>query len=170
MSEAVTTELVLLIRAMKLGIWVAAVYDLLRIFRQVIKHNLWGIGVEDALYWCYVGVKFFWLLYEHNEGRLRWYLIAGATLGMFLYSITVGRAIVAICSKVIDRIKLVLRNVYCHLRQIIMPPFRKAKASVQAKRYAADQAVRQQRQKMRRQIKNKLTRLAKMIKIVLCKQ
>ena len=63
MSELVVAELMLLLRALKLGIWIAVVYDLLRIFRRIITHNVWAIGVEDGLYWCYVGTEFFKLLY-----------------------------------------------------------------------------------------------------------
>ncbi|MBE5851574.1 MAG: hypothetical protein E7299_01265 [Lachnospiraceae bacterium] len=170
MSELVVAELMLLLRALKLGIWIAVVYDLLRIFRRIITHNVWAIGVEDGLYWCYVGSEFFKLLYEYNEGRLRWYLIAGAMIGMLLYSITIGRSLVRFSSRIICYLKGVFYRTYTKTRKTLALPYGKAVNKYQAKKKAFQISLSRQSSKFRKRLRNQLTQMKKMVKIILCKQ
>ena len=170
MSELVVAELMLLLRALKLGIWIAVVYDLLRIFRRIITHNVWAIGVEDGLYWCYVGTEFFKLLYKYNEGRLRWYLIAGAMIGMLLYSMTIGKSFVRFCSKIICYLKGILYRTYTKTKRTLSVPCGKAMNKYQAKRKAFQMLLSRQTSKFWKHLINQLTRMKKMVKIILCKQ
>ena len=170
MSELVATELELLLRALKLGIWIAVVYDLLRIFRRAFEHNVWAIGVEDGLYWCYVGVQFFHLLYEYNEGRLRLYLIVGAMLGMLLYSITIGRFVVKACTKVIHHLKRFINSTYVKTQKKISKPYSMARAVLCAKYRSIQILIKSRINKLWKHLRNKLTRLKKIVKIILCKQ
>lgn len=49
------------------------------------------VNLEDLLYWTWCFCVSFVLLYYGNHGMIRAFAVAGAALGMFLYSMTLGR-------------------------------------------------------------------------------
>ena len=59
-------------------------YDMLRIFRHLLKHKTAFLAVEDVIYWLICAIGIFALLYEENGGLLRWFVIGGAAAGMLL--------------------------------------------------------------------------------------
>lgn len=75
----------LMIEAFEIGIWFAAVYDCIRIFRRVWPHNRFFVNVEDILFWIYCAGSVFDFLYWKNNDAYRWFSVLGAGMGMFLY-------------------------------------------------------------------------------------
>ena len=53
MSSQIVEETLFLYHAVLLGVFVAVIYDVIRIFRRVIKHNRFFISLEDILYWIF---------------------------------------------------------------------------------------------------------------------
>ena len=99
MSMQIRYEAWLLLLSLMVGCWLMLVYDLLRVLRLMIKHSSLVRGVEDFLFWIYAGAATFMLLYEHNDGSLRLYAIAGVLFGMLLYDKIVSRFLFAALKK-----------------------------------------------------------------------
>ena len=74
-------ELLFFCRTFLAGVLLAAAYDILRIFRNVISHNDFFVSLEDLLYWCMAGVFLFSVIYLENDGVIRVYALAGICLG-----------------------------------------------------------------------------------------
>ena len=74
----------LLLRSVLWGIGLAALYDVLRILRGVIRHRQGVRSLEDLAYWCFTACSLFWLLFSGNNGTVRWYILAGAGAGAWL--------------------------------------------------------------------------------------
>ena len=83
-SETIAGEGSLLLASVLFGAGLMMLYDMLRIFRHLLKHKTAFLAVEDVRYWLICAVGIFALLYEENGGLLRWFVIGGAAAGMLL--------------------------------------------------------------------------------------
>lgn len=91
MSDTIIREWYFGCYAVLTGAIFAWVYDNLRLCRRLIHHNRVMVNLEDLLYWTWCFCVSFVLLYYGNHGMIRAFAVAGAALGMFLYSMTLGR-------------------------------------------------------------------------------
>ena len=103
MSESIVVEMTFLFHCFLMGILITAVYDIFLVLRRVIRHNMFLVSVEDILFWLACAIAVFFMLYEENNGVLRWFAVLGAALGMILYKATVSRFIVNFMSTVIEK-------------------------------------------------------------------
>lgn len=87
------------LQAVFAGNLVYLVYSMIRVFRRILKHNLFWVSVEDAVFWIVAGVYLFLTLYHASNGRIRWYFI----LGIFIGGILTHRVISKIIKKYIDK-------------------------------------------------------------------
>lgn len=102
------------------------------------------------------------MLYEENNGILRWFAVFGASLGMIVYKLSISVTIVNVVSKLIGRVVSVLRRIFSFL-------FRPFKAGGRKVLLAYRHSSKKSR-KVCRCLKNKLTGRIKLLKIVLCKR
>ena len=72
-------------KAFLCGLFLALLYDGIRLFRRLIRHGKRAVAVEDLLYWLACGVLIFRMLYRENSGAVRGFAIAAVVLGMLLY-------------------------------------------------------------------------------------
>ncbi len=84
-SEAVFHEAHACWRSLAVGIVLMMIYDAFRLFRLLVKHSAWMIGVEDVIYWVFASFTVFGLFYLENDGALRFYMIGAVIFGMILY-------------------------------------------------------------------------------------
>ena len=91
MSGVIRYEAWLLMLSLATGGWLMLVYDTLRVFRLMIRHSAFAVGLEDFFYWIGAGVVTFNLLYQQNDGGLRAYVIGGVLGGMILYNRLISR-------------------------------------------------------------------------------
>ena len=147
-----------LLHAFLLGIFVTFLYDLLRIFRRIVPHNLFLVSAEDLGFWIYCGAKVFLLMYHESNGTLRWFAVFGALLGMALYRKLCSPFLVKYVSMILGK---ALGWVSWPLRRLLRLAGRGA-----AKTGSGIAAVVH---RIGRQIKNKLTYFLKMLKIGLKK-
>ena len=91
MSGVIRYEAWLLMLSLATGGWLMLVYDTLRVFRLMIRHSAFAVGLEDFFYWIGAGVVTFNLLYQQNDGGLRAYVIGGVLGGMILYDRMISR-------------------------------------------------------------------------------
>lgn len=161
MSSQIVEETLFLYHAVLLGVFVAVIYDVIRIFRRVVYHNRFFIALEDILYWVFCAWEVFYLLYKESSGVLRWFAILGIALGMFLYMISISRFVVHFISKAINKCLHILEKIIGFL----LTPFRKAadKIGVTSKR------TKHFTKRGGHFLKKKLTASGKVLKILLYK-
>lgn len=158
MSGQIVSEGQFLFSCFLSGICITAVYDCFRIFRRVIRHGTFWIALEDLVFWFGAAVFLFFMLYETNNGVIRWFSIAGAAVGMLIYKYTIGEHLVEIMSTIIktiqDIVKRFLRFLFRPIKRLINRALSKG---------------RKLRKKLKKQVKKKLTGDIKKVKIILCK-
>ena len=86
-----------------LGVVITFVYDGFLILRRLIKHNMLLISLEDMIFWIACAIGVFYMLYEENNGILRWFAVLGATLGMIAYKASISSFVVKGISMIIER-------------------------------------------------------------------
>ncbi|MBQ1193448.1 MAG: spore cortex biosynthesis protein YabQ [Lachnospiraceae bacterium] len=129
MSYFLTTQASQFLLAMCAGMFLSAVYDVIIIFRNVIKHNSFWLNVEDFLYWNFVGIFLYIVIFISNDGILRWFIIASAFLGAYLFHASIGRFVVKYSSIAIKFIintvlKKPIKKVTIVILKILKKPFR----------------------------------------------
>ena len=85
MSPSIHFEARLLVLGIVAGAGLMALYDVLRVFRMLIRHSWLWVGLEDLGYWIFAGFAVFYLLYRENDGALRLYVIGTVGVVMILY-------------------------------------------------------------------------------------
>ena len=83
MSPGILKELHFFGLAVLRGMFILALYDVIRIVRRVAPHGVWTVAAEDLCYWVGTALLIFQLLYRENDGALRGYalLAVGAVSG-----------------------------------------------------------------------------------------
>lgn len=94
MSPDIIEELLVVGSAFAGGAFITVVYDGLRIFRRIIYHGNFWIGVEDLIFWIWTAFWIFSVLYRGNDGELRFYTLFSMALGMIVYHKTVSEPLV----------------------------------------------------------------------------
>ena len=90
MSLGIIKELQFFMLAVLRGVGILILYDLIRIFRRVVPHNVAAIAVEDVAYWIGTALLVFQLLYQENDGAVRGYALFAVAAGMILYHQTLS--------------------------------------------------------------------------------
>ena len=85
------------------GIVITFVYDLIRIFRRMIPHGNFWIGIEDFLFWLWTSFWIFSVFYRENDGTLRLYTILMLIFGMLIYHHVVSEPFVNIVGKILKK-------------------------------------------------------------------
>ena len=85
MSPNIHFEVRLLVMGIMAGAGLMALYDLLRLFRALVPHGWFWMGLEDLGYWIFAGLAVFYLLYRENDGSLRLYVISTVFFTMIVY-------------------------------------------------------------------------------------
>lgn len=162
MSPDIVFEMDFLFHSFLTGILITILYDVLRIVRRVIPHNLLAVSVEDFFYWTFCSFFIFAMLIRENNGILRWFTVAGAMAGMFLYKKTLGFLFVKYVSLLFCRLLHLADRM---LRLLCRPLYLVQRRLFWVRRRSGN------RLKMGlRAVKKKLTRGKKMLKIILYKQ
>ena len=104
MSPEIELEICFLFHSFLMGILITVLYDLLRILRRLLPHNILAISLEDFLYWIVCSLLVFAMLIRENNGILRWFAVAGAMAGMLLYKLTLGALFVKYVSLLLQKI------------------------------------------------------------------
>lgn len=161
-SQDITKEIMFLFHSFLLGIVITFVYDGFLVLRKLFKHTMLLISLEDMIFWIACALSVFCVLYEENNGMLRWFAVAGATLGMLVYKKTLSRPLVNGVSAVFSFLFRIMGKVW----KIIMKPFGfLAGKARKGGRYAGKKTVI-----LVKHIKKKLTEFKKTLKIILSKQ
>ena len=125
MSQVIVNELRVVAVAFLSGAFITIVYDIIRIFRRLISHGNFLIGVEDFLFWMWAALWIFSVLYRENDGNLRMYTLISMAIGMILYHKTLSGPLVGIFGKAIKKLKKALSKIIMKLtHNRLMRPWR----------------------------------------------
>jgi len=105
-------ENLFLLHSTIMGVYLAFLYDNIRIFRRVVTHNTLFVSLEDIVFWIYLGGEVFLLMYHESNGMMRWFSIVGAMAGIFLYKRLLGRYYVHYLSLVLKKIIQGIRQIF----------------------------------------------------------
>ncbi len=137
--------------ALTFGIFLGAVYDLVRILRIIAGVSDYGVdirfsgtysgkiknlfsgnrsrifssvfvAVTDFAFFMFAGISFILFLYCFNFGIFRWFILLSAILGFRLYYISIGRAVISLSGNIASVILFIINT----LIYIAMIPARKA--------------------------------------------
>lgn len=161
MSQDIVREVTFFSHSFLLGLGITLFYDIFLLMRKLVAHNLLFISLEDMIYWIACAIGVFYVLYEENNGILRWFAVLGAAAGMLAYKKTVGTFLIDIMSTIIRRIFRVLLR----LSNFLLRPLRFLGHKI---RHILGISGRRGR-KFGKTVKKKLTQGLKLLKITLCK-
>lgn len=116
MNESISMELYVFCEAIRMGLILAVVYDMLRIFRRVITRGTILVALEDIVFWIIAAFAVFNMIYENNSGNLRGYILVGLVIGIVLYELSLSKYFV---SNVSQCIRLVLHKVIKGIKIIV---------------------------------------------------
>lgn len=116
MSKNIIADLDLWLVSIAAGVGMAFAYDLLRLFRRLVRHGRFAVDVEDLLYWTVCFFASFVILYYGNNGVIRFVAVLGAALGMLFYSVTIGKIFVRFSYFLINK---TIGSAFRFLRKII---------------------------------------------------
>lgn len=162
MSPDIVIELYFLLHSFLTGVLITVLYDVLRILRRVIPHNILAVSLEDLFYWIVCSLLIFAMLIQENNGVLRWFAVAGAMTGMFLYKKTLGFLLVKYVSLLLNSLLHLVGSIF----GVIIKPLYLVKRRIMWERKKAPKRLKMGI----RRVKKKLTDGKKLLKIILCKQ
>ncbi|MCM1182256.1 MAG: spore cortex biosynthesis protein YabQ [Roseburia sp.] len=111
MSEDIIKDWYFWFSAAAAGFAMAFVYDLLRLFRRIVRHKRIFVDIEDLAFWTACFFASFTLLYYRNNGVIRFAAVLGAAAGMWLHHMTLGR-LLAPAVRLIKRINRGIAGVF----------------------------------------------------------
>lgn len=162
MSQDIINEVYFLADSVVVGIIITFAYDFILIGRRVVKHSLFFISLEDFIFWAACAVAVFYMLYEENNGILRWFAVFGAALGMLLYKKIVGGHFVRLMSLFIKK----EIHIICKVLGFILKPF----LWIVKKFSSFWKFIWKRAKKICKYVKKKLTSFVKMLKMGVSKQ
>ena len=161
MSPVIAEEGWFLLYSVLMGLVITVVYDILRIFRRVVRHGTFLVSVEDLLFWVACSFGIFNMLYYENNGMFRWFTVLGAAVGMLIYKKTFSDLFVRSFTALFCQIGKILTKVLYFLCTPVRAYIRWQKKMVKKAEKKAKSSGRIW--------KKQLTLRLKMVKIILCK-
>ena len=160
-SSEILNEVRLFANSVVLGAVLTFLYDGWLICRNVWKHNTFMVSIEDLSFWLATAIVVFIALREQNNGVLRWFLVVGAGIGMFLYKKSISRFYVNYISKIILHIVVYIKK----MAYFVFKPLIVAKNRANSGFSKANNGIK----KVTIMLKKRLTVCIKWFTIALCK-
>ena len=105
MTITISKELMYLFICLFNGFVLTMLYDLLRIFRRIIRHNKSIICLEDIIYGVFIGTYLFKVNFDNNDGTVRLFVLIALVFGGLIYSKLVSNSVVCVISRFFIKIK-----------------------------------------------------------------
>lgn len=161
-SQNIAKEVMFLFHSFLLGAVITFVYDGFLILRKLFKHTIFLISLEDLIFWIACALSVFYVLYEENNGMLRWFAVAGAAVGMIIYKKTLSPLIIFTVTKLLSFVF----NLTGKIVRMIIKPFE----FVGGKTRKGCRFVEKKAGYTRKLLRKKLTEFRKTLKIMIYKQ
>ena len=85
-------EFMVFLAAVLSGGIIRLVYRCISCFRQIVRHNLTVIGIEDLIFWIGTAVYVFVQIYHTTSGSIRWHFVLGVVFGAVISSLALWKA------------------------------------------------------------------------------
>lgn len=85
--SGVGEEANIFIQAVLSGFVVMGIYDMIRIFRRILPHNLTAVTLEDLFYWIGISLYLSVKIYLTSDGSIRWFFVTGTLAGVSLFAV-----------------------------------------------------------------------------------
>lgn len=105
MQESLTSQILIFVYSLALGIFLGFAYDIFRIIRMVINSRNIAIFIQDVLYFILSGGVTFLFVLSVNSGNSRFYILAGEGIGWIAYHLTIGEIIYKCSNKTVNFVK-----------------------------------------------------------------
>lgn len=109
-SEGIHQELIFLLISVALGEGLIILYDIFRIFRQVIPHGVIWLSHRRCRYWVVCACWSLAWYFVTNDGLVRGFSIGGILLGMLFYNHFVSPFFVKYLSLFFRKIMVILKR------------------------------------------------------------
>lgn len=117
--DRINSELIYFLSSIVWGVIILILYDMIRVFRRIVRHNWLVSAIEDILYWILCAFLIFRMMYIRNNGTIRSFSILGMFLGMVVYNQSISPLFVkGISNLILWFIKLLGRIVHFVSRPI----------------------------------------------------
>lgn len=84
MMLGIGKEAVIFLYAGLTGIVIFSSYQILVLFRKLIRHHIAVVNAEDFLYWVGMSSYVFRQMYQTTYGSIRWFFVLGIVFGAIL--------------------------------------------------------------------------------------
>ena len=101
------------------GILLAIIFDIFRIFRRKGKTPNYVVYIQDVFYWLIVTFIIIMSAFITNDGELRGYMFIGYILGAVIYIVTFSSHILNITGKILDFFENIFIKLYQKLKKIL---------------------------------------------------
>lgn len=81
------------------GVILMLLYDTFRILRRIVRHGAALMAFEDSVYWIFCAIGIFAMLYQENDGLLRWFVLAGVAMGMLFENAVISPFVIRLFVK-----------------------------------------------------------------------
>lgn len=127
MNVVVSNQLYVFGYAILYGVMLGISYDIIRIFRRIVKHSRFAIGLEDFFFWLSAGLIIFAYIFEVNQGTMRGFIFIGLILGITIYMLTVSKLFIIQITKLIKLliklIKIIINIILTPIKVLLKPIF-----------------------------------------------
>lgn len=113
-------QIEIFLMAVVIGIILACIYDVIKIFRYAVLHKQIFVYIEDACFWIISTFYVFYICLNKNDGEIRLYFVMALFIGMMLYFFIVSPIVMSFAQRIIDVIKFIF-NLFI---EIILTPFK----------------------------------------------
>ena len=161
MSQNIINEVTFFLHSFMMGIVITFMYDGFLILRRLIKHSDILVSLEDMVFWIACAIGVFYMLYEENNGILRWFAVFGAALGMNVNKKSLSALVIRSVSMLIERTFHILFRIL----RLFLYPFR----FLLRKITGFLRFFLRKGKKVGKCAKNKLTPKMKLLKMVICR-
>ena len=91
------------------GVVVSFSYHILLFIRTLFFHTKEFVDAQDILFLSGAGFFFFFVMYEKNNGILRWYAFVGFLVGIYCYINSFGKILEVIRKRLLQKLRKPLR-------------------------------------------------------------
>lgn len=109
----------LFLQALLLGACMAAVYDLLKIYRQLFGGGTVALFIQDVLFFSVCGFVTFIFMLVFNNGQVRIFAIAAQLAGAVIYRLSLGRLVMLIS----EFLTGILKKLWGYVKSKVLLPF-----------------------------------------------
>ncbi len=99
MSDMIHLEVHFYLSSLLWGMIIVALYDVLRIFRRIVRHGKFWVGVEDMLFWIISAILIFRMIFQYNSGIIRVPGIIIMMLGMVVYHYGISNPLIGFLTR-----------------------------------------------------------------------